>query len=185
MSKCLSFALYFISYLPLWASVIFIDIKSMVENGRENVLTDIISVSVILVVLFFSLIVVFMQLTPRGRENTVSYEIKTAKEQKTVTVDYLMSYILPLFAFEFTQWSGVLLFVIFFGTFWYLTVRHSIFSANIVLDLAQFRFYECRLVTVDKTEVEMTILSRRRLIDRRGETIYIKSLNNELKLDVN
>ena len=184
MSKCLTFALFFISYLPLWVSVVFMDIKSIVESNMKDSYIEIASIIVIILILIASLIMVCVQLASGSRENTISYEIKEAKEQKMVTFEFLLSYILPLFAYEFTEWSGIVLFLIFFGTFWFLVARHNVFSANILLEIKGYRFYDCKLVSIDNTEIEMCILSKRRLIRMKGETVYIKSLNNELKLDV-
>ena len=35
MSKLFSFSLYYISFAPLWISVLFIDIKSCIENSSD------------------------------------------------------------------------------------------------------------------------------------------------------
>ena len=48
MSKIFSMCLYFISFAPLWLSVIFIDVKSIIEND-QNLATEIISISMILI----------------------------------------------------------------------------------------------------------------------------------------
>lgn len=42
-----------------------------------------------------------------------------------ITAEYLLSYILPLFAFDFTKWDEVVKFLIFFLTFSYLCIRHG------------------------------------------------------------
>lgn len=36
MFKLFSFSLYFVSFLPLWVSVLFIDILSIAENQTET-----------------------------------------------------------------------------------------------------------------------------------------------------
>ena len=48
MSKLFSFSLYYISFAPLWISVLFIDIKSCIENSSD-LWTEKISIGVILV----------------------------------------------------------------------------------------------------------------------------------------
>lgn len=57
--------------------------------------------------------------------------------------EYLLSYILPLFAFDFTVWNGVVLFLIFFTILGFLCIKHNYFSVNIILEMAEFRFYNC------------------------------------------
>ncbi|MBQ1502206.1 MAG: hypothetical protein IIZ45_06305, partial [Firmicutes bacterium] len=41
-------------------------------------------------------------------EGTTPHKVLSATEEKTITAEYLLSYILPLFAFDFTQWCGLL-----------------------------------------------------------------------------
>lgn len=184
MSKCLSFALYFISFMPLWISVIFIDIKSLFIDKTDSPWMERMSIAGLIIMILACMVFVLVKMAPSSHENANGYSIQEAKEQKTATIDFLLSYIMPLYAFDFTTWYGVVLFLFFFWIFWRLTAGHNIFSANIVMDLAKFRFYECKLMTGDNTIVEMTVLSKRELISRKGEEIYIKSLNNDIKLDV-
>lgn len=92
--------------------------------------------------------------------------------------------ILPLFAFDFTTWDGVVLFLVFFSTLGFLCIKHNYFSVNIVLELAGFKFYTCTLINEDNIEIESSIISRRELAAKKGDELYLKSLNNEYKLNV-
>ena len=73
---------------------------------------------------------------------------------------YLISYILPLFAFDFTLWDEVVEFMIFFIVLGFLCIYHNNFSVNIILELLQYRFYECSLLNADNIEVEKVIISK-------------------------
>ena len=106
MSKLFSFSLYYISFAPLWISVLFIDIKSCIENSSD-LWTEKISIGVILVSALICLIVLMIELCTNGKEGTIPQTLKKAKEEKTITAEYLLSYILPLFAFDFTVWNEV------------------------------------------------------------------------------
>ena len=55
------------------------------------------------------------------------YTIVDAKENKSIITDYMLSYILPLFVFDFTQWDGVVMFLIFFITLGFLCIKHNNF----------------------------------------------------------
>lgn len=120
-----------------------------------------------------------------GRAGRSEYNLKSVKEEKTITAEYLLSYILPLFAFDFTLWNEVVLFLIFFITFGFLCIRHNYFSVNIILELANFRFYQCELENEDGVVIEKRIISHRKLNGFKGENILVKSLNNEYMLDGN
>lgn len=183
MSKLFSFSLYYISFAPLWLSVLFIDLKSCIENS-ENLWTEKISIGCILIFAIICLIVLLIELHTNDKESAVPQILKQAKEEKNITAEYLLSYILPLFAFDFTTWNGVILFLIFFFTLGFLCIKHNYFSVNIVLELANFRFYTCTFKNEDGIETEQTVISRRKLTGCIGEEVYLKSLNNEFKFDI-
>lgn len=66
MSKIFSMCLYFISFAPLWLSVIFIDVKSIIEND-QNLATEIISISMILIGMLVGLGAMIFVLCMPGR----------------------------------------------------------------------------------------------------------------------
>lgn len=183
MSKPFSLSLFFVSFMPLWISVLFVDIKSIFEN-QTNLWTEKISIVCILAFTFLSLCVLRRKLHSSGREGTRHYTVIKVKEEKTIATEYLLSYILPLFAFDFTLWNEVILFLIFFLTIGFLCINHNHFSVNIILELLRYRFYICTLKNDDGLEIEHAIISRRDLTGNVNEEIYLKSLNDEYKLDV-
>ena len=183
MSKLFSLCLYHTSFAPLWISILFIDIKSCFEN-QSNRCTELISIGCILISCLISLVVLMVSLCTNSKEGTVPCRVVSAKEEKSITAEYLLSYILPLFAFDFTQWSQIVLFLIFYLVLGFLCVRHNYFSVNIILEVANFRFYSCSLENEDDIILEQKIVSHRHLNGCVGETLYLKSLNNEYKLDI-
>lgn len=183
MSRIFSLSLYHTSFAPLWISILFIDIKSWIENP-SNLWTEYISIGCILISCLIALIVLLVALCTNGKEGASPHKVVSAIEEKTITAEYLLSYILPLFAFDFTQWSQVVLFLIFYLTLGFLCIRHNYFSVNIVLEVANFRFYSCTTENEDGELLEQRILSHRRLNGCVGEMLYLKSLNNEYKLDI-
>lgn len=183
MSRIFSLSLYHTSFAPLWISILFIDIKSCIEN-QSNRWTELISIGCILISCFIALTVLMVALCTNGKEGATPHKIISATEEKTITSEYLLSYILPLLAFDFTQWSQVVLFLIFYLTLGFLCIRHNYFSVNIILEVANFRFYFCTIENEDGKILKQRILSHRRLNGCVGEMLYLKSLNNEYKLDI-
>lgn len=182
MSLFISFSMYFLSFFPLWLTILFIDIKSLFDGGGDK-WTEIISVIVILVCALISLIILFIKFYVADDEKYV-LKIEKAKESKTITAEFLLSYILPLFAFEFTQWDEVIKFLIFYLIFGFLCIRHNYFSVNIILELMRYRIYDCRLKNADNKVVEKTVISENTLTMRKGENIEVKMINNEYCLDL-
>lgn len=182
MSRLFSFSLYFISFAPLWLSVVFVDIKSCIENGI-NLWTEKISIGCIIVVTLICIVILIANLHKNNVEGQPQM-LRSVKEEKTITAEYLLSYILPLFAFDFTVWDDVMLFLIFFFSLGFLCIKHNYFSANIVLEWMGFGFYICTFKNEDGIEMEQLVISRRRLKGCIGDAIYLKPLNNEYKLDI-
>lgn len=59
-----------------------------------------------------------------------------------------------------------------------------IISVNIILEIAKFRFYTCMVENEDGQKLEQRIISHRRLNGCIGDILFLKSLNNEYKLDI-
>lgn len=183
MSRLFTVSLYFMSFLPLWISVVFEDIMSIVEK-EKYIRTECISIGCILAGMLVSMVVVYCQIHKQGKEGSKKYTIKFVREEKTITAEFLLSYILPLFAFNFTLWKQTVLFLVFFLSFGYLCVKHNYYSINIVLELAGYRFYRCELSDSDGVETEEIIMSRQRLNELVGTAAYVAKLNNDYGIDV-
>ena len=105
MSLWFPYCLFYLSFTPLWISILFVDIKSIIVDN-EYLYTEYISVICILIAAAVSCFVVFWGINGnlrKGKEGTQPNIIIEAKEEKTITTEYLLSYILPLFAFDFTK----------------------------------------------------------------------------------
>ena len=176
------FSMYFLSFTPLWITVLFIDIKSLFEGGG-NKWTEIISIIIISVFYLISLIILLIKFY-KPTDKKYTFRIKDAKESKSITAEFLLSYILPLFAFNFTLWDEIVKFMIFFLVFGYLCIRHNYFSANIILEIIRYKMYECVMINKDNKEIRKIVISKKSLNTLKGENIVVKILNNEYCLDL-
>lgn len=183
MSIITAFSMFFISFAPLWISVIFLDYMSIYQ-GNDNIFTEIISISLILLVFLLSLLILIPVFNPHNAKDAHQYQIKTAREEKSVTAEFLLSYILPLFAFDFALWYETVLFLIFFGTFSFLSIRHNHFSVNVVLELMRYRFYVCDLENEDGKNITKTVISQKILSAHIGSTIDLRPINNDFAVMV-
>ena len=185
MSLWFPYCLFYLSFTPLWISILFVDIKSIIVDN-EYLYTEYISVICILIAAAVSCFVVFWGINGnlrKGKEGTQPNIIIEAKEEKTITTEYLLSYILPLFAFDFTKWDGIVLFLVFFSVLGFLCIKHNNFCVNIILEIADYRFYNCKCINEDGQKTMQTIISCRKLNGCIGDEIYLKAMNNKLKLD--
>lgn len=183
MSKFLYFCLYYTSFTPLWISILFIDIKSIVAKSQP-IKTEIFSVIFIFTLWLISSGCLIFMISRRSKEGSVEVSIKSVQEEKSITSEYLLSYILPLFAFDFTRWDSLILFLVFFMTLGYLCIKHKYFSVNIVLEILNYNIYYCELENSDNICINTHVISKRNLSVKKGDKINLKSLNNEYKLDI-
>ena len=183
MSVFSSLSMFFLSFTPLWVSVLFLDIKSIIEN-ETPLFTEWISICVIVVLSLLSVIILSCSLRSKNRAGIQKYRLIRIEEQKSITAEYLLSYILPLFAFNFTEWDQVVLFLVYFLTLGYLCIKHNQLSVNIVLELLHYRFYLCEMETEDHFPVTRYIISKEKLINHKNDIISTRPLNNEYSLDL-
>lgn len=100
----------------------------------QNPYTEILSIIFIILFSAISLLVLKVNFSISEKDTVEKFEIITVKECKTITVEFLLSYILPLFAFDFTLWDEAVEFLIFFFILAYLSIKHNVFSVNIILE---------------------------------------------------
>ena len=113
MTSINSWCLYYVSFVPLWLAILFIDIKNIVEK-KQNLYTEAISIIAIIVLFIISLIIVRRIIIDKRRSGAEKYTIMEAKKSKDITIEYFLAYVLPLFAFDFTQWDQLIIFLIFY-----------------------------------------------------------------------
>lgn len=183
MTKCGSSLLFFTSFFPLWISILFIDIKSCIENS-DYLLTEKISIVILSLGILVSSISLGLVLYNNSKEANDKVILKEVYEDKIITTDYLLTYILPLFAFDFTKWDQVTLFLIFYLTLWFLCIKHKYFSVNILLELCNYKIYTCKFENSKKIIFQKKVLSRRELNLYKGDEILLKSFNNEISIEV-
>jgi len=179
--------LFFLSFLPLWVSVTFIDIMGMIETD-VCLWTEKISLACVGIGTVISLLVVASQIKKRRDGSRIRPSLRKAVKQKAVTAEYLLSYILPLFAFDFTKWKQVVLFLIFFTVLAYLCLKHHYVYANIVLEVRGYTCYDCTLVkeegeTFDAV-FDAVVISRQELSGMLNCPIDYANLGGGYGLDI-
>ena len=180
----LSLSMFYLSFTPLWISILFLDSLSIYNNGNINTITEKYSIIVILFTFAVALFTLIGSFRKKDRNGVQKNTIEGIIEEKTITAEYLLSYILPLFAFDFTIWHQVILFLVFFLTLGFLCIRHNHFSVNILLEIIGYRFYKCNLKNEDNELVQKTVVSQEKLNNHKNERIEIRSINNEYSLDL-
>lgn len=176
MSTLLSFSMLFLSLLPLWISILIIDIVK-IYRFSPNIYTEIISFFTIL--LGFIISIGIFVLNRNKTTNTIHYKIISVSEVKIKTAEYILTYILPILAFDFTHWLDTILFLIFFSLLFFLYNRHNYFPANIFLELCGYKAFECEIENTLNHTIERTIISKEDLKTLSGTNINTRIINND------
>ena len=184
MKKMFKLSVFFVSYTPLWLSISYIDLMNVFYHRTPNPWTEVLSVSVICFAYIISVPNMVFTMRRLGKENSEQLQIKAVKEQKTASLEYMLSFVLPMFAFEFTQWETVILFILYFAVLSYLTLKHNLLVANIVFEVLHYQFYDVTVINGYSVEVTREVISKRSLENLQAETIFLRSMNNGFWCDV-
>lgn len=89
MLRFFSVSLYFLSFIPLWISIVFLDVLSIIEN-KTSCATEYISIICILSATALSAAVIIREFHRQGTEGAREGILKSVKEEKTITAEYLL-----------------------------------------------------------------------------------------------
>ena len=107
----------------------------------------------------------------------------SAIKEKSITTEYLLSCILPLFAFDFTNWQKVILFLVFFATLSFLCLRNNNVYSNIFLELKKYNFYTCEVVNKDDIKSTVLVISKNNLSKNVNKKFDFARVDDEVFLD--
>lgn len=184
MGKLFKLAMFITSFIPLWITIIFINILSIVRNNT-NLYTEYIVIILIIIGNLISTVVILRSMASIQPSKYNSYIVIEAKQEKGITSEFLLSYVLPLFAFDFTQWDGVIQFLIYFIVLAFLCVRNNNVYANLIFEIKRYKFYECELQWKSEPNsdpIQVMVISKSNLWSQKGNTIKIASLNKPFYL---
>lgn len=174
-------SMYYLSFSPLWVSILFIEAMSIVHKA-DNIGVEILSIIFIPIFFIIALTIVKKNIKVSVVGST-EYVLCKAKEEKLMTAEFLGAYVIPLFAFDFVSWEGMLLFLFFFCVFGYLCIHHNYFCTNIVLDILKYRIYDCELTDMNGISSNIRVISTRNMRLHYTDAICLRKMNNEYSID--
>ena len=118
-----------------------------------------------------------------------AFSLRNIHERKTLTAEVLLTYVLPLWAFRFTEWTGVVEFLVFFLVVVGLTVRHMDMSGSLFLEWLGYRYYDCDVKYAGSGDAQtegkrMMLLVKGTLSSAEGSPWCLRALNNQLMLAI-
>ena len=145
MSHRFSLEFSVLAFLPLWLSVLIACIRGVVI-GNQPIGTEIALLVIVPALLVVSgwEVIRFLHNKPPADEVEEGLVVEKRVKQKTVTTEYLLTCVLPLYTFDFTNWCSVLQFATVIGTIVLLHAKYYELPPNVVLELLGYSRFKCR-----------------------------------------
>ncbi len=202
MSKLFKWNMFVTSFLPLWVSIIIISIWTIFGNVSNtldsnntvfvcifNNITELVMIFVITILVISSMVGInkFIkehkeaEVAPKGK-------IMRARKANKLTSEFLLAYILPMIAFDFSDLKFIVLFVIYFFTLAFLCIRNNNVYTNIFLEFRGHKIYDCDIecMITDKPKVyeDCVIISSQDLSSKVGTEIKYWDFEKYIYLDL-
>lgn len=176
MSRLFLASLSFLGFLPLWIVMLFRDALSICRHGSLNTGVEWYGVCILPLLCFVSPIVFFIGLKQIQRKSPEFICLERIKERKTLSSDVLLTYVLPLFAFDVTTWQGMVELCVFLCILFILFQKNRAFFGNVFLELLGYRFYECET----GNDQFLMVLCKRSLSGDSGQKVRLVPFTNQL-----
>lgn len=163
MDRKFKWDMFITSFIPLWLSIIVADIWNIVDivsnkwsysKPLKYNLVDLYKkcqVSIWVVIIIFVLMLVsiisinkFLK-DIRNCSTPPKIKIKKAVRANKLSSEFLLAYILPMIAFDFSELKSVSIFIIYFSVLAFLCIRNSNVYTNILFEFKGYKMYLCDL----------------------------------------
>lgn len=152
MDKNFKWNMFITSFIPLWLSIMISDIWTIVESGInnwlyvDNLLHNLMNIckvnwvcKVVVLIIGTLMIVSIVSINQFLKDKCSNNQPPKIKINKAIRAnkllsEFLLAYILPMIAFDFTGLKSVALFVIYFEMLAFLCIRNSNVYTNIWLE---------------------------------------------------
>jgi hypothetical protein len=133
-------------------------------------------------------VVVFLLRKRISKESSGTGKIAYARKSATLVTDFLLTYIMPLIAFDFTEVQGIILFVLYFALIVFLNIRNGNVYTNVLFEFLGYRMYICdierNIAGKNYTFTDCTVISRTNLTGKIGQSFPFFDFDNNTYLNL-
>lgn len=212
MGQRFKWHMFFTSFLPLWISIIMCDIWSLAEDSymtfvslkeasavfqhtseliKNFLLEHMIEVGPVVTLVTYSIICMrHINKVIRNQEGTTNKpvgKITKAHRANKLTAEFLLAYILPMIAFDYSTWKGIVLFLVYFCVLSFLCIRNNNVYTNIFFELKGYKMYECDIECriLDKTSkhTNCLVISKHNLTQALPRKIQYFDFDNYIYIE--
>lgn len=169
------------SFFPLWVSVLILD---LFKFGIKNI--DTLNDSPLKIRLTIYIMVAFILISfgliPfcwfNSKNETTSYTLKNSIKEKSITTEYLLAYILPIVAYDFSEISNLILFGIYVLTLAFLCIKNDNMNVILIFELMGYSKYSCDVsyknCLNEEVNKNIIILSKSNLVKVNNQNYIIE-----------
>ena len=213
MGQRFKWHMFFTSFLPLWLSIVICDIWSLVEDGHKAVISleefptsiqqsvemvkeflfgHLIEVASVLILVVYSIVCIcHINKIIRDYENSknkLEGSVKVARRANKLSAEFLLAYILPMIAFDYSTCKGIVLFLIYFSVLSFLCVRNNNVYTNIFFELKGYKMYacdiECRILDKTFEYTDCLVMSKQNLLQALPRKINYFDFDNYIYIEI-
>ena len=196
MTQFFKWNMFFTSFLPLWISIVVTDLwtignkivensKEAFENSKIEIITIVLLIGYTLFSMFYISRIISVQERSTNKEQGI---IVRAKRANKLSAEFLLAYILPMIAFDFSSMNNIVLFLIYFVVLSFLCIRNSNVYTNIFLELKGYKMYECnierRVMNRTITDEACLVISKNSLIQAIPRNLQYFDFENYIYIDI-
>lgn len=183
MEKVFAVALAFLNLLPVWISIVISDLDSIFCKNTRHAVAEWSGIAIAVLGVLTSLVIVHVAICQKKQERAGVIIPVRLTEKKALTIECMISNVLPLLAFDFCSGVGLLQFLIFVVALLVLTCRSNAFVGSAYLGFIGYRFYDCEYCREDCAVTRKTFLvSPRYLGGEDGAHLQCFGLNDEVEI---
>ena len=213
MGKRFRWDMFFTSFLPLWVSIVVSDIWSIItklilymtgevwfQASIEHTFDKLIelllevkieSISVLMLSIYIVISINHINSVIQREKHSQGKSkgtVKRARKANKLTSEFLLAYILPMFAFDFSNLKSIVLFLIYFGILSFLCIRNNNIYTNIFLEIKGYRMYDCDIECNVMNDLHLytdsIIISKKDLTQTLPREIEYFDFENYIYIDI-
>lgn len=112
--------------------------------------------------------------------------VKDAKKSNKLLTDFLLTYILPMVAFDFTTLIGIILFILYFTVLAFVSIRNNNVYTNILFEICKYKLYTCqfvcKIIAEDVIIADCIAISKINLVQKIESEVSYFDFDNDIFL---
>jgi uncharacterized membrane protein SirB2 len=176
---------------PLWTQVgNGISVREAVSQICQSHMIQLVFSAIMAIVMTIAVfyIIAFVKRKENPKEKSGVGKILSAQKSTSLVTDFLLFYILPMSAFDFSLTRDIVLFLIYFALIAFLSIRNGNVYTNVLFELMRYKIYRCDVERkiLDKSFIYngSTVISRENLTGKANQEFSFYDFENTIFFNI-